>query len=223
MTQTSPRKTYSYNYTKEWRKKNPDRLKEQQRRYAERHPEVMAANMKLYKERHPDRVVEYGKQYRLDNATAIADSKKQWYIKNKEITHKRALDRLHNRLLTDPVFAKKYKLKLNMACSINQSLKGSKNGRSWEKLVGYTLNDLIRHLEKQFMPGMTWENRGRGGWHIDHIVPVSAFNFNSIEDVDFKKCWALKNLRPLWETENLRKGNKINKPFQPSLAMAVNQ
>jgi hypothetical protein len=123
--------------------------------------------------------------------------------------------------LLDPAFAKRYTLKINMACSINQSLKGNKNGRSWEKIVGYTLDKLIKHLEKQFLPGMTWKNRGRGGWHIDHIIPVSAFNFETVEDIDFRKCWALNNLRPLWEVENLRKADRVDKPFQSSLAIAV--
>ncbi len=221
MTPTIPEKTYSadYEYVKEWRKRNPEKLRASQRRYAEKHPEVRATNIKLFKERHPERVVEYGKQYRAENSVSIAAAKKEWYIKNREATHKRALNRLHERLLTDSSFAKKYTLKLNMACSINQSLKGNKNGRSWEKLVGYTLDDLIRHLERHFLPGMTWQNRGRGGWHIDHKNPVSAFNFETTDDLDFQKCWNLKNLRPLWEPDNLKKSDRIESPFQPSLAM----
>ena len=51
------------------------------------------------------------------------------------------------------------------------------------------------------------------------IIPKSAFNFETAEDADFKKCWALENLQPLWAKDNLRKSNKIHKPFQPSLAI----
>ena len=37
------------------------------------------------------------------------------------------------------------------------------------------------------------------------------------EHTDFKKCWSLKNLRPLWSLENMSKNDKLYKPFQPSL------
>ena len=89
-------------------------------------------------------------------------------------------------------------------------------GRRWETLVGYTAQDLIKHIESQFVDGMNWENRHR--WHIDHIIPVSAFNFTEPEHIDFKRCWALENLQPLWAKDNMRKHAKLDKPFQPSLA-----
>jgi 5-methylcytosine-specific restriction endonuclease McrA len=105
---------------------------------------------------------------------------------------------------------------------MNSSLKiGSKGGRHWETLVDFTVEDLKKHLEKKFKPGMTWENCGRGGWHIDHIIPISAFNFELPEDIDFKRCWALKNLQPLWAAENLKKHNKLNSHFQPSFAFGI--
>jgi len=86
----------------------------------------------------------------------------------------------------------------------------NKNGRSWEKLVGYTLNDLVSHLQKLFKPKMTWENYSYKGWHIDHKRPVSSFNFTSFDCEDFKECWSLNNLQPLWAEENFKKGNKWN-------------
>ena len=109
----------------------------------------------------------------------------------------------------------KFKLRASVSSSIGSSLKGNKAGRHWEDLVGYTLNDLKKHLEKLFVEGMTWENYGE--WHIDHKVPVSAFNFTKPEHIDFKKCWALKNLQPLWALDNWSKNNKLTKQFQPSL------
>ena len=47
-----------------------------------------------------------------------------------------------------------------------------------------------------------------GKWHIDHIKPISSFNINGINSDDFKKCWSLNNLQPLWAKDNLQKGNK---------------
>lgn len=114
---------------------------------------------------------------------------------------------------TDP----KFRLKCNMSNAINSSLKHGKDGSSWLKLVDYTLNDLKKHLEKQFTEGMTWDNYGEDGWEVDHIIPVSVFNFTKPEHEDFKKCWWLKNLQPLLASENRSKSNKIIKHFQPSL------
>ena len=53
---------------------------------------------------------------------------------------------------------------------------------------------------------MGWHNMGE--WHIDHIVPVSSFTITSADDADFKACWALTNLRPMWADENRSKGDK---------------
>lgn len=107
-------------------------------------------------------------------------------------------------------------LSSNISTAIWASLKGNKGGH-WETLVGYTLNQLKRHLEKQFQTGMTWDNYGE--WHIDHKIPQSVFNFSKPEHMDFKRCWALKNLQPMWSLDNLSKHNKLVGHFQPSLEL----
>lgn len=90
-----------------------------------------------------------------------------------------------------------------MHAQVLRGLKFGKGGRSWQELVGYTLDELMLHLERQFSHGMSWSNRDE--WHIDHIVPVASFNFSSEHDEDFKACWALTNLRPLWKRLNRKK------------------
>lgn len=110
-------------------------------------------------------------------------------------------------------------IKLNnlIATNIRQSLhnNGTKNKRKWEDLTGYTVHELKLHLEKLFLKGMSWDNHGE--WHIDHKIPVSAFNFTTPEDLDFKRCWDINNLQPLWKKDNISKSNKLKKPFQPCL------
>ncbi len=118
-------------------------------------------------------------------------------------TRKRINERLKFRRKNDL----KYRLNQNIKTAIYLALNGGKRGRSWQVLVGYTVDDLIKHLEQQFQFGMTWGNYGE--WHIDHKVPISTFNFSTHDSEDFKKCWALSNLQPLWELENKRKSNKI--------------
>ena len=110
---------------------------------------------------------------------------------------------------------KKYRLTERVRLRIRQSLNGAKNGKSWNKLVGYNIDDLKKHIEKQFHDGMSWDNYG--DWHIDHKIPIAVFNFTKPEHIDFKRCWALKNLQPMWAKDNISKGATIKTHFQPSL------
>jgi hypothetical protein len=101
----------------------------------------------------------------------------------------------------------KFLLHGRMSCLIRARLRSGKQGETWTKLVDYSLDELRTHIEKQFLPGMSWENSTK--WHIDHIIPASSFNYESVDDEQFRRCWALTNLRPLWRTDNLKKGNKV--------------
>ncbi|MEE9984207.1 hypothetical protein [Agrobacterium pusense] len=96
--------------------------------------------------------------------------------------------------------------------------RGSKSGRTFD-LLGYTSLELMRHLERLFKPGMSWENYGE--WHIDHKIPLSAFNYSSTDEIDFRRAWSLENLQPLWAVDNMRKHAKLDQPFQPSLALKI--
>lgn len=91
---------------------------------------------------------------------------------------------------------------------ISDALKerGIRKGEKTFTLLGYSPDDLMFYLESQFTDGMSWDNMGE--WHIDHIRPVSSFDFDSTEHPDFKKCWALNNLQPLWARDNMSKGDK---------------
>jgi hypothetical protein len=54
---------------------------------------------------------------------------------------------------------------------------------------------------------MTKENYGK--WHVDHIIPCAAFNFNNEEEQ--RRCFHYTNLQPLWAEENIKKGAQIKK------------
>lgn len=103
---------------------------------------------------------------------------------------------------TDPSF----RVSSHMKVQMHRALNGRKAGRSWRQLVPYSLEQLMDHLERQFLPGMTWENKGK--WHIDHIRPLSSFKFEKPEDAEFQDAWSLANLRPLWGRDNVRKQAK---------------
>lgn len=79
--------------------------------------------------------------------------------------------------------------------------------RSTFEVLGYTRDELMAHLERQFLKGMSWENIGH--WHIDHIVPLSSFAVSSMDSPEFRRAWSLTNLRPLWAKDNLKKGAQM--------------
>lgn len=115
----------------------------------------------------------------------------------------------------------KGRIDINVSNAIRLALKGRKNGRSWEGLVGYSCDQLIRRLKRTMPQGYTFNDYLNGKLHLDHIIPISVFNYNSAECIDFKKCWSLKNLRLIPADLNLKKGNKLDKPFQPSLLLEI--
>ena len=93
---------------------------------------------------------------------------------------------------------------------------GKKNAR-WEQLVGYSIEALEQHLQTTIPEGFTWADFMSGALHVDHKVPLSAFNFTSAEDLDFHRAWALSNLQLLPAEDNIKKAAKLSAPFQPSL------
>lgn len=81
--------------------------------------------------------------------------------------------------------------------------RGSKSGRT-EEILGCTIEEFKKYLESKFKEGMSWENYGRNGWEIDHIIPCNRFNLDCPEEQ--RKCFHYTNTQPLWWYENKRKG-----------------
>lgn len=99
----------------------------------------------------------------------------------------------------------KHKVHNNVARLVRLGLNGRKNNKTFD-LLGYSEQQLKEHLEKQFVEGMTWENYGK--WHIDHKTPRASLPYQLSTDDNFKKCWALENLQPLWAIDNRSKSDK---------------
>ena len=137
-----------------------------------------------------DKWNEYIKEYREKNIDKIREVKR-----NYERTRK----------ANDPL----YKLVANFRTAIWTVLKENnmdKYGHYFE-ILQYSPEELATHLENQFTEGMTWENYGE--WHVDHILPITSFNFQEIGDNEFMRCWSLDNLQPMWGDENIKKSNKM--------------
>lgn len=103
----------------------------------------------------------------------------------------------------------KERILANMRRRLNRILKGKIKSDCTKKLLGCTFEAFIVHIERQFQPGMTWENYGNKGWTIDHIIPCAQFDFSIPEHQ--KICFHYINLQPLWKKDNSSKRQKITR------------
>ena len=139
-------------------------------------------------QKYREQTIAYNTEWRKRNKDKVRAYRLKWYKNN--------LDRVLELARNYRKRSLKVRLTKNLASAICHTLQGAKQGRKWEGLVGYTLEDLIKHLETQFNDKMNWTNYGNY-WEIDHIKPISSFGYIVPEDKEFKLCWALSNLRPL--------------------------
>ena len=160
------------------------------KKYREKNKEKLSKKHKLWYENNKDKWDVYIKEYREKNIDKIRQIKRDYE---------------RNRKATDPL----YKLISNFRTAIYQVLKESnvEKNKSYFDILGYTPEELINHLEKQFKDDMTWDNYGI--WHVDHKLPITSFDIQEMGDEEFMKCWCLDNLQPMWGEENIRKSNKL--------------
>jgi hypothetical protein len=153
----------------------------------------LAAKKARYAKEHAERLRIYKREWAKANPEKRAASKRRTY-ENEIATSKGRLDRFFRRAL-------RRRLDAGVSRSSDEIF----------AILGYTLDDLMRHIERQFGKGMTWGNYGLGDgkWHIDHIRPLASFSYESPQCPEFRAAWALSNLQPLWQRENLKKGAKI--------------
>lgn len=146
------------------------------------------------------------RKYRKQYWNKHYESIKRWRKNNPEkylACAKRSRDKIKKTI--------KGRLDHRISCLLYRSLKKQKAGKRWQEIVGYSTIELKEHLEKQFIGEMNWENFLEGKIHIDHIRPLSSFEYKSPDDKEFKECWTLENLQPLWAKDNLKKGAKYDK------------
>lgn len=202
---------------KVWRLENIEHAKAKAKEWREANSEQNKKSIAQWREDNPDRIKEYSKDYYRENRDEILENKRVFRSLNQD--HIRERDRKYDRTGIDKRrrSTPKGKLSANMQRGIRRGiLSGSKSGRRTFELLGYSVDELKAHLEALFEDGMSWENYGE--WHIDHKIPLAAHNYETPDDIDFKRAWSLDNLQPLWAEDNWRKNARLTSPFQPSLA-----
>ena len=157
------------------------------------------------------------KEYRENNKEEVRINKRKEYLKDREKILKRQNVIHQKRRKTDKAF----RLKESISRRILGEIKAAKANLPTLKFLPYTMVELILYLESLFEPWMTWDNWGvyrvaewddndssTWKWNVDHIIPHSFFNYDSMDCEEFRKCWALENLRPYSAKQNIIDGNR---------------
>jgi hypothetical protein len=170
-----------------WRQSNIERIYINKKQYREKNSLIISEQKKRYYEDNREKTLLYNKEYRITNREKFNNYGKNYREKN----------------ISNPIFKLSSNLRRRIRCFFKSKMI-SKNNKSFE-IIGCSPEFLKEHLEKQFTDGMSWENHGLYGWHIDHIIPLSSAK---TEEEVYELCH-YTNLQPLWSTDNLKKGAKI--------------
>jgi hypothetical protein len=111
--------------------------------------------------------------------------------------------KVREKFATDPLFKLKFIARNRLGLMVRK-IKAKKPAKTI-KIIGCSWVKLKKHIENQFTEGMTWENHGLHGWHIDHIIPLAC----ATEINELIKLCHYSNLRPIWAKENRTKKDKL--------------
>jgi hypothetical protein len=143
--------------------------------------QCVGINSKKYYQLNKEIRNEYGKKYYIDNKEKIIRNNSKYLLnKRKSNISCKILDNLRRR--------------------VNHAINDNYKSKHTIELLGCSIKQLKNHLENKFAVGMSWDNYGRDGWHIDHIKPCASFDLSKPEEQ--KKCFHYTNLQPLWAKDN---------------------
>ena len=190
MDRKEQKKAYREEQKKAYREANKDKIKAYNKAYNEANKDKIKETNKLYREANkptkvkkvPTNIKEYKRAYYQANKDKLRETINKWHKKERD---------------TNPLF----KLKGNIRNLIGNTIRrgGFKKMTKTEQILGCTFQQFKEHLESQFEPWMTWDNRGlyngtpNYGWDIDHIKPTSSAN-NELELLQLNHY---SNLKPL--------------------------
>ena len=194
-----------------YREQNRERIREQQRAYRAKNRDELNAKQRAGRAADPEKHRERDRaRHKTPEQRAKAVEKtRRWVAANKE----RHLAWVRNyrirKLHEDPAYKAKLAMRRRFYMALRNQVYDGWSIRSGEavRLLGCTMAEFVSHIESLWLPGMNWSNWSRGGWHIDHILPLAAFDLT--EDSQRQKACHYTNLRPLWAKDNLAKGSKV--------------
>lgn len=172
---------------KNWRDSNPEKFKATRKKNYDANIERMREEKRKYIAKSKSQKIEYDIEYRKRKKTEIAAYKKKW---ERERRH-------------EPLF----KIKRNLRRRVHHALMGRTKSDNTFNLIGCSPEEFKTHLESLWLDGMSWDNYGPSGWHVDHIKECHTFDLSDPEQQ--KECFHYSNQRPLWAKDNLSRPKKL--------------
>lgn len=153
------------------------------------------------------------KQYNALNQERLKFKKKDYYEANREHLKEQMRSYHKSRIVISNAKSKdkyssniEYKLCKNLRNRLNIAIKNNQKNGSAVSDLGCSIDELKKHLESLFEPGMTWENWSINGWHIDHKIALCYFDLSDREQ--FLEACNYKNLQPIWAKDHYKKSAK---------------
>jgi hypothetical protein len=206
--------------SREYEKKNSNLVKNLKRKNYENNKEIFIERARIYEKsekgkkakkeyalKNKDKKREYDKKYREEKKEEKSLNGKIYYQNNKQKILESSNEYTKKRRQEDAAFKIMGNLRNRLYYAITKKYKITKHIKTIE-LLGCSIEELKQYLESQFKEGMSWDNYGINGWHIDHIVPCASFDLTNPEQQ--KTCFHYTNLQPLWAIDNIKKGCKLN-------------
>jgi len=179
---------------------------------------------KRWRQRHPEAVKEYKKKYRLEHLEQERKKNNERNVKHRLLHPEMARERWIRWKYKDVKTAREkvnsyhksryfndlqFRLASRLRGRLSDALRIGKKEKvgSHIRFLGCSLEELKTHLQNQFKEGMSWDNYGKNGWHIDHKQPLSRFDLTN--DSQLVKLCHFTNLQPLWAKDNIIKSNKF--------------
>lgn len=171
--------------------------------YRQQHRVKYSEYNKQYRLKNSDKFKNYGIQYRKNNKDKISEYNKKYCHRQQNNEKLKQYRRQYQKQRRENDTL--YRVTKNTRSRISNFFKGTRKSKKTMQMLGCSWEELHEYLSGKFLEGMTWENYGNKGWHIDHIIPLcSAKNIEEIE-----KLCHYTNLQPLWAKDNISKGGRI--------------
>ena len=172
---------------------------EKQKEYREKNKERLSEAKKIYTQNHKEEKRAYDVEYYKRNYDRIKKNRDKYRSENKDRRNKNEKDRRKTDI--------EYKLKHYLRTRVGKVIRRQQKVGSAVEDLGCTGEEFITYLESKFKPGMSWDNYGTKGWHVDHIIPLNKFDLSDREQ--FLRACHYTNLQPLWEGENCSKRDRV--------------
>jgi hypothetical protein len=197
-------KMYLQTYKKQWRHRNKNKIKSQNKIYYEINKEKLKAKSKMWAYANPDKVkkrkqTNRHKQWRRNYYKRYRSANLEKCREQDRIQAKKRLHENKNNI--------QFQLTRSLRTRLYHAINNNQKVGSAVKDLGCTIEELKIYLESKFQSGMTWDNWSKEGWHIDHIKPLSSFDLTDRNQL-LKACH-YTNLQPLWSQDNLVKSDNI--------------